>query len=95
MCVCEDSVSLSGVNFTKAACDKAEMFLCSLPESANSSAAVAPAVPTVPQSMDDFCFIRAILCSETAFCSGRVRELYLYLCDKDQQDSLFSLNLFR
>jgi len=30
--VCEDSVSISGVNFMKAACEQTEVFLCSLPE---------------------------------------------------------------
>jgi hypothetical protein len=94
MCVCEDSVSISGVNYMKAACDKAEVFLCSLPASTNSSVCVAPAVPTVRQSMDDFSFICAILCNETSFCSGKVRDLYLDLRNKDQQDALFFLISF-
>jgi hypothetical protein len=79
VCVCENSVSISDVNFMNAACDKAEVFLCSLPESANSSAGVAPAVLTARQSLDDFCFICAILRSETAFCSGKV-ETCIWIC---------------
>ena len=60
VCVCEDSMFLSGVNFMKTPCDKSEVCLCSSPDSANTSAGVAQAVPTVCQSMDGFYFICAV-----------------------------------